>query len=598
MKKFTAEELRNLYLKFFESKGHKIIPSASLIPENDPSVLFTTAGMHPLVPYLLGEKHPAGNRLTDVQKCVRTGDIDEVGDLSHLTFFEMLGNWSLGDYFNEESIGWSCEFLTSKDYLGIPVDNLAVTVFAGDDDCPRDESSAKRWKDLGIPEDKIFYLPKKNNWWIAGKTGPCGPDTEMFIDRGTEKCSPECSPACDCGKYLEIWNNVFMQYYKNEDGSYSKLKQRNVDTGMGLERTLCILNGVESVYDTELFEEAKEEIKSLTGKSYGDNEEITKAYRIILDHVRTATFLIGDTRGIVPSNVDQGYVLRRLIRRAVRFGRNLDLPEGSLAKIAKRYVEKYKNAYPELTANQDRIYSELTKEEEKFSKTLSDGLKEFNKVVTHIQGTTFPGKTAFRLYDTFGFPLEITQELAKEQGFVVDVDGYNNAFSEHQKKSSVGSEQKFKGGLADQSETTAKLHTATHLMQAALKKVLDPSVSQKGSNITTERLRFDFNFERPMTKEEIAEVERLVNEAIKSDVPVTMEEMTVEEAKASGAVGVFDSRYGEKVKVYTMGTFSKEICGGPHASRTGDLGEFHIVKEQSSSAGIRRIKAVLTEKQN
>ncbi len=596
MKKFTAEELRNLYLKFFENEGHKIIPSASLIPENDPSVLFTTAGMHPLVPYLLGEKHPAGNRLTDVQKCVRTGDIDEVGDLSHLTFFEMLGNWSLGDYFNEESIGWSFKFLTGKDYLNIPVENLAVTVFAGDEDCPRDESSAKRWKELGIPEDKIFYLPKKHNWWIAGKTGPCGPDTEMFIDRGTPKCSPECSPACDCGKYLEIWNNVFMQYYKNEDGSYSKLKQRNVDTGMGLERTLCILNGVESVYDTELFDEAKAEIKSLTGKSYGESEEITKAYRIILDHVRTATFLIGDVRGIVPSNVDQGYVLRRLIRRAVRFGRNLDLPEGSLSKIAKRYVEKYKNAYPELTANQDRIYSELTKEEEKFSKTLSDGLKEFNKVVTHIQGTTFPGKTAFRLYDTFGFPLEITQELAKEQGFVVDVDGYNNAFSEHQKKSSVGSEQKFKGGLADQSETTAKLHTATHLMQAALKKVLDPSVSQKGSNITTERLRFDFNFDRPMTKEEIAEVERLVNEAIVADVPVTMEEMSVEEAKTSGAVGVFDSRYGEKVKVYTMGDFSKEICGGPHAQRTGDLGKFTIVKEQSSSAGVRRIKAVLSEK--
>lgn len=596
MKKFTAEELRNLYLKFFENEGHKIIPSASLIPENDPSVLFTTAGMHPLVPYLLGEKHPAGNRLTDVQKCVRTGDIDEVGDLSHLTFFEMLGNWSLGDYFNEESIGWSFKFLTGKDYLNIPVENLAVTVFAGDEDCPRDESSAKRWKELGIPEDKIFYLPKKHNWWIAGKTGPCGPDTEMFIDRGTPKCSPECSPACDCGKYLEIWNNVFMQYYKNEDGSYSKLKQRNVDTGMGLERTLCILNGVESVYDTELFDEAKAEIKSLTDKSYGESEEITKAYRIILDHVRTATFLIGDVRGIVPSNVDQGYVLRRLIRRAVRFGRNLDLPEGSLAKIAKRYVEKYANAYPELTANQDRIYSELTKEEEKFSKTLSDGLKEFNKVITHIQGTTFPGKTAFRLYDTFGFPLEITQELAKEQGFIVDVDGYNNAFSEHQKKSSVGSEQKFKGGLADQSETTAKLHTATHLMQAALKKVLDPSVSQKGSNITTERLRFDFNFDRPMTKEEIAEVERLVNEAIIADVPVTMEEMSVEEAKASGAVGVFDSRYGEKVKVYTMGDFSKEICGGPHAQRTGDLGKFTIVKEQSSSAGVRRIKAVLAEK--
>ena len=598
MKKITAEQLRQLYLKFFESKGHKIIPSASLIPENDPSVLFTTAGMHPLVPYLLGEKHPAGTRLTDVQKCVRTGDIDEVGDLSHLTFFEMLGNWSLGDYFNKEAISWSFEFLTSPDYLGIPVENLAVTVFAGDEDAPRDEESAAKWAECGLPKDRIFYLPKKNNWWIAGKTGPCGPDTEMFIDRGTPKCSDGCDPSCDCSKYLEIWNNVFMQFYKNEDGTYSKLKQKNVDTGMGLERTLCILNGVESVYDTELFDEAKAKIYELTGKAYGEDPETTRAYRIILDHVRTATFLIGDTRGIVPSNVDQGYVLRRLIRRAVRFGRNINLPEGSLAKIAKCYVEKYKNAYEELEVNSEKIYNELNKEEEKFSKTLTDGLKEFNKVVTHIQGTTFPGKTAFRLYDTFGFPLEITQELAKEKGFTVDVDGYNNAFSEHQKKSSQGSEQKFKGGLADTGEQTARLHTATHLMQAALKKVLDPSVSQKGSNITVERLRFDFNFDRPMTKEEIAEVEKLVNEAIAADVEITMAEMSVEEAKNQGAIGVFDSRYGDTVKVYTMGEYSKEICGGPHASRTGELGEFRIQKEQSSSAGVRRIKAVLVEKTN
>ena len=593
MKKMTAQQLRDTYLKFFESKGHKIIPSASLIPENDPSVLFTTAGMHPLVPYLLGEKHPAGNRLTDVQKCVRTGDIDEVGDLSHLTFFEMLGNWSLGDYFNEQAIAWSYEFLTGKDYLAIPVENLAVTVFAGDEDAPRDVSSFEQWKKCGIPEDRIFFLPKKNNWWIAGKTGPCGPDTEMFIDRGQAKCHEGCDPSCDCGKYLEIWNNVFMQFYKNEDGTYSKLKQKNVDTGMGLERTLCILNGVESVYDTELFDTAKAKIEELTGTHYGDSPEITKAYRIILDHVRTATFMIGDTKGIVPSNVDQGYVLRRLIRRAVRYGRQLDLPAKSLSAIANCYVEKYAYYYDELLTNKDKIMSELDKEEEKFSKTLVDGLKEFNKVVTHIQGTTFPGKTAFRLYDTFGFPLEITQELAKENGFTVDVDGYNNAFAEHQKKSSVGSEQKFKGGLADTSEQTARLHTATHLMQAALKKVLSPTVSQKGSNITVERLRFDFNFDRPMTAEEIAEVEKLVNEAIAADVPVTMEEMTVDEAKAQGAVGVFDSKYGEKVKVYTMGEYSKEICGGPHASRTGELGHFKIVKEQSSSAGIRRIKAIL-----
>ena len=594
MKSFTAEQLRNLYLKFFESKGHKIIPSASLIPENDPSVLFTTAGMHPLVPYLLGEKHPAGNRLTDVQKCVRTGDIDEVGDNSHCTFFEMLGNWSLGDYFNEQAIEWSFEFLTSPDYLGIPVENLAVSVFEGDEDAPRDLSSAKKWEECGISKDKIFFLPKKNNWWIAGKTGPCGPDTEMFIDMGGEKCCETCSPACDCGKYLEIWNNVFMSYYKQEDGTYTNLKQRNVDTGMGLERTLCILNGQKSVYDTELFSQAKAKIEELTQTTYNQSEEIRRAYRIILDHVRTATFLIGDTRGIVPSNVDQGYVLRRLIRRAVRFGRNINLPEGSLAKIAACYVEKYQNAYPELLANKDKIVSELNKEEEKFSKTLTDGLKEFNKVVTYVKGEVFPGKTAFRLYDTFGFPLEITEELAKEKGFTVDVEGYNKAFEEHQKKSSQGSEQKFKGGLADTGEQTARLHTATHLMQAALKKVLDPSVSQKGSNITVERLRFDFNFDRPMTKEEIEQVEALVNEAIKADVEITCQEMSVEEAKAQGAVGLFESRYGEVVKVYTMGEFSKEICGGPHANRTGELGTFKIVKEQSSSAGVRRIKAILS----
>ena len=593
MKKLTAQQLRDMYRNFFVSKGHKIIPSASLIPENDPSVLFTTAGMHPLVPYLLGEKHPAGTRLTDVQKCVRTGDIDEVGDLSHLTFFEMLGNWSLGDYFNEEAITWSYEFLTGKDYLDIPVENLAVTVFAGDDDAPRDISSFETWKKCGIPEEKIFFLPKKNNWWIAGKTGPCGPDTEMFIDRGQEKCSDHCDPSCDCGKYLEIWNNVFMQYYKHEDGSYTKLKQKNVDTGMGLERTLCILNGVQSVYDIELFDTAKAKIEELTGKKYGENEEVTKAYRIILDHVRTSTFLIGDTRGIAPSNVDQGYVLRRLIRRAVRFGRQIGLPTGTLSEIAKCYIEKYKLSYPELNDNAGRIIDELNKEEEKFSKTLADGLKEFNKVISHIQGNVFPGKTAFRLYDTFGFPLEITAELAREKGFTVDEEGYKAADEAHREKSSVGSEQKFKGGLADTSEATARLHTATHLMQAALKKVLGPSVSQKGSNITVERLRFDFNFDRPMTKEEIAEVEKLVNEAIQADVPVEMQEMTVEEAKRSGAVGVFDSKYGDKVKVYTMGEYSKEICGGPHAHHTGELGKFRIVKEQSSSAGVRRIKAVL-----
>ena len=593
MKKLTSEQLRNLYLKFFADRGHAVIPSASLIPENDPSVLFTTAGMHPLVPYLLGEKHPAGKRLTDVQKCVRTGDIEEVGDLSHCTFFEMLGNWSLGDYFNEQAIKWSYEFLTGKDYLDIPVEKLAVTVFAGDDDAPRDEQSAKIWEECGILKQNIFFLPKKNNWWIAGKTGPCGPDTEMFIIRDVPPCGEHCDPSCDCGRYLEIWNNVFMQFYKHEDGSYTKLEQKNVDTGMGLERTLCTINGLTSVYDTDLFDGAKAKIEELTGKKYGEDEDLTKAFRIILDHIRTATFMLGDVRGIVPSNVDQGYILRRLIRRAIRFSKKLGLEGGKLREISACFVEKYRDVYPELNDNKEKIFHELDKEEEKFGKALEDGLKEFNKVVTHIPGKVFPGKTAFRLYDTYGFPLEMTAELAKEQGFSLDEDGYHAAFAEHQKKSSAGAEQKFKGGLADTSEATARLHTATHLMHAALRKVLGSDVGQRGSNITVERLRFDFNFERPMTEEEIKEVERLVNEAIKADVPVVMEEMTVAEAKAAGAIGLFESKYGDRVKVYTMGNFSKEICGGPHAKRTGELGHFKIIKEQSSSAGIRRIKAVL-----
>ena len=594
MKHLTSESLRELYLNFFKEKGHAVIPSASLIPENDPSVLFTTAGMHPLVPYLLGEKHPAGTRLTDVQKCVRTGDIEDVGDPSHCTFFEMLGNWSLGDYFKKEMISWSYEFLTSEKYLGIPVEKLAVTVFEGDEDAPRDEESAAYWEKAGIPKDRIFYLPKKNNWWIAGTTGPCGPDTEMFIDRGTPKCSPECSPACDCGKYLEIWNDVFMQFEKHADGTYTKLKQKNVDTGMGLERTLSILNGVPTVYDTDVFDGAKAEIEALTGKKYGESEDVTRAFRIILDHVRTATFMLGDQKGVTPSNVDQGYVLRRVIRRAVRFGRQLGLQHGKLSAIAEKFVEKYKNIYPELKQNEQRIITELNKEEDKFSKALEDGLKEFNKVVSHIEGSVFPGKTAFRLFDTFGFPIEMTEELAKERGFILDKAGYEEAYKKHQSESHAGSEQKFKGGLAEQNETTARLHTATHLLNAALKSVLhDDGINQRGSNITVERLRFDFNFPRKLTADELKAVEAWVNDAIKANVPVTMEETTVEEAKKAGAVGIFNDKYGEKVKVYTIGKYSKEICGGPHAKTTGELKSFKIIKEEASSSGVRRIKAVI-----
>ncbi len=590
--KITSNFLREKFLKFFADRGHAVIQSASLIPENDPSVLFTTAGMHPLIPYLLGQKHPKGTRLTDVQKCVRTGDIEEVGDDSHLTFFEMLGNWSLGDYFNHESIKWSFEFLTSPEYLGLDVNRISVTVFAGDEDAPRDEDSANVWKACGIPAERIFYLPKKNNWWIAGTTGPCGPDTEIFWDTGKPACGPNCDPSCDCGKYLEIWNNVFMQFNRQADGTYLPLTQKNVDTGMGLERTVCVLNGLKSVYDIDLFAGALAKIQELSGKAY--DETTKKAMRVIADHVRTATFLLGDPVGVVPSNVDQGYVLRRLIRRAVRMANSLGMPKGSIAEIAQVYIEVYKDVYTELTQNATKIIDELNKEEEKFSKTLVAGEKEFFKVISHIPGNVVPGGTAFKLYDTFGFPVEMTVELAAEQGFTVDLDGFKKKFAEHQAKSQAGSEQRFKGGMAEGGGVeTTHLHTATHLLQAALRRVLGDEVKQKGSNITPERLRFDFSFGRPMTKEEIAEVERLVNEAIQAKLPITCVELPIEEARKTGAIGLFGDRYGEVVKVYTMGDFSKEICGGPHAENTGDLGTFVITKEQSSSSGVRRIKAEL-----
>ena len=592
--KITSQYLRDKYLGFFKERGHAVIKSASLIPENDPSVLFTTAGMHPLIPYLLGQKHPNGTRLTDVQKCVRTGDIEEVGDDSHLTFFELLGNWSLGDYFNRESIKWSYEFLTSPEYLGLDVNRLSVTVFAGDDDAARDEDSARVWQECGIPKERIYYMPKKNNWWIAGTTGPCGPDTEIFWDTGKPACGKDCNPSCDCGKYLEIWNNVFMQFNRQADGTYLPLVQKNVDTGMGLERTVCVLNGMKSVYDIDLFQGALEKIQQLSGKIYGTDDKTTKAMRVIADHVRTATFLLGDPVGVTPSNVDQGYVLRRLIRRAVRMANSLDMPKGSIAQIAEVYINVYKDAYTELTENASKIVDELNKEEEKFSKTLVSGEKEFLKVISHIQGSVVPGGTAFKLYDTFGFPVEMTIELAAENGFTVDVEGFKTKFAEHQAKSHAGSEQRFKGGMAEGGgQETTFLHTATHLLQAALRRVLGDEVKQKGSNITPERLRFDFSFGRPMTAEEIAETERLVNEAIARKLPITCEEMTVEEARKTGAIGLFGDRYGEVVKVYTMGDFSKEICGGPHADNTGDLAHFVITKEQSSSGGVRRIKAEL-----
>lgn len=593
MKQITSAQLREMFQQFMESKGHHRIPSASVIPENDPTVLFTTAGMHPLVPYLMGTPHPAGTRLTDVQKCIRTGDIDDVGDPSHLTFFEMLGNWSLGDYFKKEMIPWSWEFLASEKYLGLDPDKLAFTVFEGDEDCPRDEEAANLWRSCGVKDDHLFYLPKEHNWWgPAGITGPCGPDTEMFII--TKKpCGPNCSPACHCGAYLEIWNDVFMQYNKQKDGTFIPLKQKNVDTGMGLERTICVLTGKKTVYETDAFTDILAKIAELSGKEYGADEETTKAFRIIADHMRTSTFILGDDRGVSPSNTDQGYILRRLIRRAVRYGMQLGMPDGFTCEIAKVIINQYKNAYPELERNAAFVIDQLTLEEGRFARTLKQGNKEFDKVASRAADGKIDGETAFHLYDTYGFPIEMTVELAKERNLTVDTAGFEEAFRKHQELSHQGAEQKFKGGLADTSEETARLHTATHLLHAALRKVLGDEVAQKGSNITAERLRFDFSFGRKVTKDELAQVEKMVNEAIQAKVPVVCEEMTVPEAKEKGAIGLFESKYGEKVRTYKMGDYSFEICGGPHAQNTGDLGTFKIQKEESSSAGVRRIKAVL-----
>lgn len=598
MKKMTSGELRSMWLNFFKSKGHAVIPSASVIPENDPTVLFTTAGMHPLVPYLLGSKHPAGTRLTDVQKCIRTGDIDEVGDASHLTFFEMLGNWSLGDYFKKEMIAWSWEFLTSPEYLGLDKDKLAFTVFEGEGDIPRDEEAANYWMENGVKKENIYFLPREHNWWgPAGQTGPCGPDTEMFIIKDQPPCGPDCSPACSCGRFLEIWNDVFMQYNKTADGQYVPMAKKNVDTGMGLERTVCTLNGCKTVYETDAFTNIIAKISELSGKHYDDDEATTKAFRIVADHLRTSTFIMGDPRGVSPSNVDQGYVLRRLIRRAVRFGMELGMPEGFTAEIGKVVIDQYAEVYPELKQNENFVLEQFKLEETRFARTLRQGEREFEKAVSRMgENKVIDGVVAFNLYATYGFPIEMTRELAKEHGLTVDEAGFEKHFAEHQKSSHAGAEQRFKGGLADSSAQSARLHTATHLLHAALRRVLGDEVAQKGSNITPERLRFDFSFGRKVTKDELAQVEALVNEWIKADVPVVMTETTVEDAKKEGAIGLFESKYGERVRMYTMGEYSKEICGGPHASHTGELVSFKILKEESSSAGVRRIKAVIGAK--
>lgn len=593
----TAKELRELYLRYFKSKSHAVISGKSLIPENDPTVLFTTAGMHPLVPYILGEPHPAGSRLADFQKCIRTGDIDEVGDTSHLTFFEMLGNWSLGDYFKKEAITMSYEFLTSPEWLGISPEKLSVTVFQGDQDVPADEEAASVWLSLGIPKERIHYLPRKDNWWgPAGSTGPCGPDTEMFYDTGSEVCGAECRPGCSCGKYLEIWNDVFMQYNKTAEGSFVPLVRTCVDTGMGVERTVAVLNGKASVYEIELFTPIIKALEDLSGHKYGADAEKDVSLRIIADHLKASVFILGDAQGIKPSNLGQGYILRRLIRRASRHGRKLAIDGAFLSRPAGVVVELYKDVYPELEKNRNTILSELTLEEERFLRTLQKGEHEFEKMAPNLAknpAKIIPGRIAFKLYDTYGFPIEITEELAREYGLGVDRKGFDEAFEKHQELSKQGADKSFKGGLADHTEMTTRLHTATHLLHHALHMVLGSHVQQKGSNITPERLRFDFSHTDRMSDEEIKRVEDIVNEQIRRALPVTMQIMTLEEAKTAGAYAFFGEKYEEKVKVYSVGDFSKEVCGGPHVENTGSMGVFKITKEQSSSAGVRRIRAVL-----
>ena len=586
-----AIEIRNKYLNYFKRHGHAVIPSAPLIPENDPSVLFTTAGMQPLVPYLLGEKHPEGTRLTDFQKCLRTNDIDEVGDNRHLTYFEMLGNWSLGDYFKEESIAMSFEFLTKE--LGIPAEKLSVTCFAGDDDCQRDEVTASCWKKAGIPEDRIYYFGKDDNWWIAGEEGPCGPDTEMFYDTGKPKCSENCNPSCGCGKYVEIWNNVFMEFFKTKDGKYTKLKRHNVDTGLGLERMAMLLQGKETPFDTELFKPVMDKLQELAG----ENDSI-ESRRIVAEHLRASMMIIQD--GGLPSNVDRGYILRRLIRRMVRHLRKLQINLNELGELIDLNIETLKEMYPELHQNSDKIKSVIIEEKDKFEKTLERGEREFNKIVNRMKNEgqdTISGQDLFTLYETYGFPPEVTQDLARESGLKVDTTEFAKLFKEHQEKSRMGSEQKFKGGLAGTGEQEVRYHTATHLLNAALKVILGKDVHQKGSNITPERMRFDFSCDHKLTDDEKKKIEDLVNEWIAQGLDVKCEEMKKEDAIKSGAECMFIEKYPDIVTVYSIGndkeTVSKELCGGPHVKNTAELGHFKIKKEEASSAGVRRIKAIL-----
>jgi len=610
----TSSELRKKYLEFFKSKGHAIIPSASLIPENDPSVLFTTAGMHPLVPYLLGEKHPEGKRLADVQKCIRTGDIDDVGDNRHLTFFEMMGNWSLGDYFKKEAIEWSWEFLTDSKWLGLDPKRIYVTTFGGEDGIPRDDEAIKIWQEVlensavsnGVAENgqitegvRIIPLGKEDNFWIAGETGPCGGDTEMFYDTRPEEglLEGDFETLVKSFRIIEIWNDVFMEFTKTENGEYVKLSQQNVDTGMGVERTLAVLNNKASVFETDLFTPLFTKIEELSEKKYNENEEINKSYRVIADHMRASVFMIND--GATPSNTLQGYVLRRLIRRSIVYGRKIGITSGFTGKIAEVVIDIFKDFYTDLEKNQSRILEELNREEMKFEKTIENGLRELRNYELRIKNNgenKISGKIAFDLFQSCGLPIEVTKELVTEDGLEIDEDGFREELKKHQELSRTASAGAFKGGLADASEETIKLHTTAHLLLVSLRKVLGEEhgeINQKGSNITAERLRFDFNYPDKLTPEQIEKVEALVNEKINEELEVEMMELSLDEARKIGATGVFSSKYGDRVKVYKIGDYSLEICGGPHVKNTKELGHFKIIKEEKSSAGVRRIKGVL-----
>ncbi|WP_273319355.1 alanine--tRNA ligase [Vallitalea guaymasensis] len=587
----TANELRKLYVSYYKERGHQLAAAASLVPENDASVLYTTAGMQPLVPYLLGKEHPLGKRLVNVQRCVRTGDIEEVGDDYHLTVFEMLGNWSLGDYFKKEAITMSFEFLIEK--LNIPVSSLAVTVYKGNDKVPYDTEATQTWLELGLSKEQIFCYGDDENWWgPAGETGPCGPDSEMFYVNDLPDCSEKCGPACSCGKYVELGNNVFMTYNKDKDGNLTELKQKNVDVGLGFERLLILANNLQNVYETDLFVPLINKLEEISEVSYDKINE--KTYRIICEHTRAAVFILADPKNIVPSNSEQGYILRRLIRRTIRMIHKLGVKKNILPELAREVIEIYGEPYPEVKLCRETIIEELKKEYDKFNKTLHSGLKMANKYFGKLQaGECLNGQQAFKLYDTYGFPIEFTLELAGEKEIIVDVEGFKAKFEEHQEKSRSGAAGKFKGGLAEHNRNSVRLHTATHLLNSALRQVLGDSVFQRGSHINSERLRFDFSFHRKLSEEEIGQVESIVNKAIKENLDVNCMEMNVEDAKESGAIGIFESKYGDVVKVYAISGYSLEICGGPHVSNTAELGYFKIIKEQSSSSGVRRIKAIV-----